>query len=43
MLFQLANIVAFDPVNVLFAAMEFPLFDSTRARDYLRSENRYNP
>jgi hypothetical protein len=34
---QVANIVALDPANVLFAAMEFALLRSARVRDYLES------
>jgi len=43
MVLQLANIVAFDPVNVVFSAMEYPLFRSSRASDYLRAANCSEP
>jgi len=37
---QLANMVALDPANVVFAAMEFALLRSRSVREYLGAENR---
>jgi hypothetical protein len=37
---QLANMVALDPANVVFAAMELALLNSRSVREYLTAENR---
>jgi hypothetical protein len=37
---QLANMIALDPANVVFAAMELALLRSRSVRDYLGAENR---
>jgi len=37
---QMANMVALDPANVVFAAMEFALLRSRSVREYLAAENR---
>jgi hypothetical protein len=36
---QLANMLAFDPLNVVFAAMEYALLRTPRVRDYLLAVN----
>ncbi len=37
---QLANMIALDPANVVFAAMEFALLRGRSGREYLGAENR---
>src|SRR5262245_49485850 len=37
---QLANMIALDPANVVFAVMEFALLRSRSVREYLGAENR---
>jgi len=37
---QLANMIALDPANVVFAAMEFALLRTRSVREYLGAENR---
>jgi hypothetical protein len=37
---QMANMIALDLANVIFAAMEFALLRSRSVRDYLAAQNR---
>ncbi len=37
---QLANMIALDPANIVFAAMELALLRSRSVREYLGAENR---